>query len=99
MPPLIVAPEELHYSLGRGEYPKNIDPSSAECFSIGLTMLAAGTLENIDSVYVTSGDSRSIQQHKVNYFLKLFGDRYSSYLHSIVTGLLIDDPLKRRKCS
>ena len=55
------------------EYPKNIDPSLAECYSIGLTLLAAGTLEDIDSIYINQGEDRKIQRHKVNYYLKQFG--------------------------
>lgn len=39
-----LAPEELQHTIERSEYPKNIDPSTAECYSIGLCMLAAGTL-------------------------------------------------------
>ena len=62
-------------------------------------MLAAGTLDNVDSVYFTVGDERKLQRHKVNYYLKMFGERYSSYLHSIVMSLLIDDPFTRKKCS
>ena len=61
-------------------------------------MLAAGTLEDIDSIYLTSGDDRKIQIHRVNYYLKLFGDRYSNYLHSIVMSLLADNPINRKKC-
>ena len=81
------------------EYPKNIDPSLAECYSIGLTILAAGTLEDIDSIYTMHGEDKKIQRHKVNYYLKQFGDRYSSFLHSIVMGLLADNPINRKKCS
>jgi hypothetical protein len=40
-----------------------------------------------------------MQRHKVNYYLKLFGEKYSSFLHSIIMGLLVDNPLDRKKCS
>ena len=62
-------------------------------------MLAAGTLEDVDSIYSSSGEDRKIQVHKVNYYLKLLGERYSSQLHSIVMEFLASNPLKRRKCS
>lgn len=55
-------------------------------------MLAAGTLEDIDAVYEISNDEKKIQRHKVNYYLKFFGEKYSSYLHSIVMGLLTENP-------
>lgn len=56
-------------------------------------MLAAGTLEDIDSIYSWEQGDRKIQKHKVNYYLKLFGEKYSSFLHSIIMGLLADSPL------
>lgn len=61
--------------------------------------LAAGTLEDVDSVYSWESGERKIQRHKVNYYLKLFGEKYSSFLHSIVMGLLADNPFERKKCS
>jgi hypothetical protein len=60
-------------------------------------MLAAGTLEEVDSVYEPG--TRKILRHKLNYYLKLFGEKYSSFLHSIVMGLLADNPADRKRCS
>jgi hypothetical protein len=60
-------------------------------------MLAAGTLEEVDSVYEQG--TRKILRHKLNYYLKLFGEKYSSFLHSIVMGLLADNPADRKRCS
>ena len=51
-------------------------------------MLTAGTLEDLQSIYSMEQGERRVQRHKINYFLKLFGERYSSYLHSTVVGLL-----------
>lgn len=94
------APEELEqHSIERAEYPKNIDPSLSECYSIGLCMLAAGTLEDVDSIYSWEQGEKKIHRHKVNYYLKLFGEKYSSFLHSLVMGLLADNPLDRKRCS
>ena len=87
------------HAIERAEYPKNIDPAIAECYSIGLSVLSAGTLEDVDSVYSAEGGEHKILKHKVNYYLKLFGEKYSSYLHSIVMGLLADNPLERKKSS
>lgn len=39
----------------RGQYPKGVDPTRAECFSIGLCMLAAGTLEETEEFYSKQG--------------------------------------------
>lgn len=36
-------------------------------------MLAAGTLEDIDSIYFFEQGEKKIQRHKVNYYLKMFG--------------------------
>lgn len=55
-------------------------------------MLAAGTLEDIDSIYSWVSDQK-IQRGKVNYFIKLLGEKYSSFLQSTVIGLLAENPL------
>lgn len=82
-----------------GDYPKNIDPSTAECYSIGLCLLSAGTLEDVDSIYANDTGQRKILKHKLNLYLKQFGEKYSSFLHSLVMGLLVDSPFERKKCS
>lgn len=66
---------------------------------MGLTMLAAGTLESIGSVYVTIAQEKRLQPHKVNHYLRLFGEKYSSYLYEIVRGLLVENHIHRLKCS
>ena len=41
-----LAPEEIDYEcIKRHVYPSHIDPNQAELFSIGMTLLEAGTLE------------------------------------------------------
>ena len=65
-----------------------MDPSTAECFSIGLCMLAAGTLENIDLIYEVNQGKINISRLKLNQYLKMFGEKYSSFLQSLVMGLL-----------
>jgi len=53
----------------------------AECYCMGLTMLAAATLEDLDSIYISSVEERKIQPHKVNHYLKMLGEKYSTYLY------------------
>ena len=48
-----LAPEELNEdSISKGQYP-NVDPCKAEVFSIGLTILSSGILEDCFQVYNT----------------------------------------------
>jgi hypothetical protein len=51
----------------KGTYPTHVDPCLAEVFSIGLTILASGTLEDCDKIYQK-------QPYKLN------SDRLNSYL-------------------
>jgi hypothetical protein len=62
-------------------------------------LLAAGTLEDVDSIYTIESGERRILKHKLNLYLKQFGEKYSSFLHSLIMGLLADSPFERKKCS
>lgn len=47
-----LAPEELNNDLiQKGTYPSHVDPSLAEVFCIGLTILSSGTLEDCNTIY------------------------------------------------
>lgn len=41
----------MHDLIQKGAYPSHVDESLAEVFSIGLTILSSGTLEDADQVY------------------------------------------------
>lgn len=52
---VFLAPEEINRdSIQKGAYPENVDPSLAEVFSIGLTILSSGTLQDCDTIYSQS---------------------------------------------
>ena len=54
-PNVYLAPEEINHDLiMKGCYPSHVDPSLAEVFSIGLTILSSGTLEDANTVYQRS---------------------------------------------
>jgi hypothetical protein len=49
------APEELNRdAIAKGEYPPNLDRCRAEVFSIGLTILSSGILEDCQRVYLNN---------------------------------------------
>jgi hypothetical protein len=50
--PVYLAPEEINNDLiQKCTYPSHVDPAIAEVFSIGLTILSSGTLEDLDVIY------------------------------------------------
>lgn len=66
-----LAPEEINHDLmQKGTYPSHVDPCLAEVFSIGLTILSSGTLEDCDSVYRHS--PYDIKKDKLNILLRSF---------------------------
>lgn len=74
----------------KGQYPTHVDPCKAEVFSIGLTILSSGTLENCNEIY--EQNPLRINKDKLNRLLKIFGDRYSAYLLNTLFGMLALNP-------
>jgi len=56
--------------LQKGTYPAHVDPCLAEVFSIGLTILASGTLEDCDKIY--QRQPYKLNSDRLNYYLKQF---------------------------
>ena len=50
-----LAPEEIFHTSGNGDYPSTVNPNKAEVFSIGMTILALGSLNSCQEVYKNSG--------------------------------------------
>jgi len=66
-----LAPEEINNDLiQKGSYPSHVDPCLAEVFSIGLTILSSGTLEDCDSVYRRT--PYEIRKDRLNSLLRTF---------------------------
>jgi hypothetical protein len=92
------APEEINYDLiQKGQYPSNVNPCLAEVFSIGLTILSSGTLEDCDSVY--QSNPLALRKDRLNSLLKIFKERYSDYLYQTVASLLAINPGERKRSS
>jgi hypothetical protein len=91
------APEELsREAIARGEYPPNLDGPRAEVFSIGLTILASGVLEDCQRLYCGYD---SLNEKLLTEFLSIFREKYSNYLFTTVLGMLTLTPQTRRSAS
>lgn len=68
---VFLAPEEINHDLmQKGTYPSHVDPTLAEVFSIGLTILSSGTLEDCDTVYRSK--PYEIRKDRLNALLRIF---------------------------
>ena len=95
---VFLAPEEINNDLiQKGSYPSHVDPALAEVFSIGLTILSSGTLEDCDSVY--KQNPYEIKKERLNSLLRIFKDKYSDYLYQTVASMVSLNPQDRRRCS
>jgi serine/threonine protein kinase len=95
---VFLAPEEINNDLmQKGTYPSHVDPTLAEVFSIGLTILSSGTLEDCDSVY--RKNPFDLRKDRLNALLRTFKEKYSDFLYQTVAGMLALNPQERRKCS
>lgn len=57
----------------KGCYPTHVNPSLAEVFSIGLTILSSGTLEDGNTIYQrTPSDEYELNKDRLNGLLKTF---------------------------
>jgi hypothetical protein len=65
----------------------------AEVFSIGLTVLSAGTLEHCNDVYLR--DPLKINTQRLASLLDQFAKRYSQYLTLTLKSMLELSPVKR----
>lgn len=95
---VFLAPEEINNDLmQKGTYPSHVDPTLAEVFSIGLTILSSGTLEDCDSVYRKT--PYELRKDRLNGLLRTFKEKYSDFLYQTVASMLALNPQERRKCS
>lgn len=74
-------------SLKSSNYPYNIDPCLAESFSIGLTVLSAGTLLNCQNLYERHNQSLKFNPNPLESLLNVFQQKYSKLLYDIVVDL------------
>lgn len=95
---IYLAPEEINNDLiQKGNYPSHVDPSLAEVFCIGLTILSSGTLEDCDNVYKYG--PWELRKDRLNGLLRTFKEKYSDYLYETVASMLAFNPQERRRCS
>jgi serine/threonine protein kinase len=86
-----LAPEEINNDLmQKGTYPSHVDPCLAEVFSIGLTILSSGTLEDCDTVYRKS--PYEVKKDRLNTLLRIFKEKYSEFLYQTVASMLALNP-------
>lgn len=70
------------------------DPSKADAFSFGVTMLEAITLENCSYLYIRN--PLRISFDKLSIYTQLMRDRYSQQLTDAVLSVLEKNPLRRK---
>ena len=93
-----LAPEEINNDLmQKGTYPSHVDPCLAEVFSIGLSILSSGTLEDCDSVY--RRNPYEIRTDRLQGLLRSFKEKYSDFLYQTVASMIAVNPQSRKKCS
>jgi serine/threonine protein kinase len=86
-----LAPEEINNDLmQKGTYPSHVDPCLAEVFSIGLTILSSGTLEDCDSVYKKV--PYELRKDRLNVLLRTFKEKYSEFLFQTVASMVALNP-------
>lgn len=83
-------------AISKGVYP-NVDPCKAEVFSIGLTVLSSGILEDCKSIYLHR--YQGINEKLLGEYLAIFRQKYGSYLYTTVASLLALNPKNRRRSS
>lgn len=79
----------------KGEYPTSIDPCKAEVFSIGLTILSSGILYDCFQIY----EMNRVNENRLNQYLAVFREKYSSHLSNILAKMLEIRPNQRRSAS
>jgi hypothetical protein len=74
----------------------NAQDSCSEVFSIGLTILEAGTLRDCSEIYGDTYEYR-FNEVKVREYLDIFESRYSKEMSEMVREMLHPNPKKRWK--
>ncbi len=70
------------------------EPSKADVFSFGVTMLETITLENCAYLYIRN--PLRISFEKMQMYTDLMKEKYSSFLHETILSVLNPNPLKRK---
>ena len=87
----------MHDLIQKGAYPSHVDSTLAEVFSIGLTILSSGTLEDADQVY--SFSPIELRKERLSQLLRIFKDKYSDFLYQTVANMVSLNPKERKRCS
>ena len=94
---VFLAPEEIDYEcFERYRYPPGVNPNTAELFSMGMTILEAGTLEL--STYVYDKGPYRINFKKLRSNLEIFEAKYDKSLYQIVESMVAHKPSSRKTC-
>lgn len=75
------------------------DKFKSDCWALGMTILAAGTMSNVQDIY--NKDDHDISEARLDHHLKDFREKYgddNSLLCDIVENLLQVDEVKRLGC-
>jgi hypothetical protein len=72
--------------LDKGEHNSGVDRNLAEVWSLGMTLLSAGTLEHCNDVY--QRNPLKINKQRLNFLLEQFEKRYSPYLSQTLKSML-----------
>lgn len=70
------------------------EPSKADVFSFGVTMLEAITLENCAYLYIRN--PLRISYEKMQMYTDLMKEKYSTYLHETILSVLNPNPMRRK---
>ena len=70
----------------KGQYPTYVDPCLGEVFSIGVTILSSGTLEDTDTLYRLN--PYELRRDRLQQLLFKFKEKYSDYLYQTVTSMV-----------
>jgi hypothetical protein len=76
-----------------------VNPCLAEVFSMGLSILSAGTLLDCEDVYEKRKDSIKLNQNTLQNLLKSFKERYSLFLSEVISEMLAISPNNRKSSS
>jgi hypothetical protein len=88
------APEEMDEPMIESGVYSVREPSRADAFSFGVTLLEAITLENCSYLYIRN--PLRISFEKLSIYTQIMRDRYSQQLSEAVLSVLEKNPMKRK---
>jgi len=88
----LLSPELLHAAKKKDLQPA-VDFNKSDVYSLGLTLLAAATLERPEDLY--DYDDLKFNHELLKERIELLKDRYSAFTSDLITSMLEEDPAAR----